>query len=450
MLRKTSNSDIVVDMYDAEIENRDEMTTPGGRMRLRLAHVLAWLGVAVGMFLAGAALGASDSVDAAEADGVLFGAYAQPRNGQSAKGAVQALEADLGSTLPIVRDFAKWDSNLDNPFTNWVVDGERRLMISVKPKRKNGQEIPWSQIAAAEPGSKIYDEMVRLAQGAKGLDGEIWMTFHHEPEAKDRQTFGNSAEYKAAWRKIHDVFAAEGVEAKWVWTMTSWSFEVASSDRRSAGKWYPGDPYVDYLGADPYNWNQCRGNTKETWTSLERIIAPFVEFAEQHPDKQLVLPEFGSDEGSRGQKAAWLDDVRSYLKRPGNAEKFAAVIYFHDVHEDNAACTWWLDSSSETLAAARRLAADPFFDRNTDGAIPTPVPTPAPAAPCTVRAAANGDLLTWDDRGDGWKWNVRRNGKWIASTGEQETYLNRDTTSGTYKVIGRSGGQRVDISCVRI
>lgn len=421
--------------------------TQGGRFRIRRIHLLSWLGIAIALFFAGVALGESDSVGAAEADGVLFGAYAQPRGGESAIGAVQSLESKLGSKLPIIRGFSRWDSNLDNRFNNWVVDGDRRLMLSVKPKRSNGQEINWRAIANARSGSTIHNEMVRLARGVKALDGEVWMTFHHEPEAKDRQSFGNNSDFKAAWRKIHDVFAAEGADVKWVWTMTSWSFEVNTADRRSAGKWYPGDAYVDFLGADPYNWNRCRGNNKETWQSLERVIAPFVEFAEQHPDKQLVLPEFGSDEGSRGQKGAWLDAVRRYMKEPDNAARFAAVIYFHDVHEDSAACTWWLDSSSESLAAARRIAADPFFDRNRGDLAPGPV-DPLDA-PCTVMATANGDRVTWNDRGDDWRWNIRRNGKWLAGT-NAEVYVNRNATKGSYVVIGRESGRRVDLTCVRV
>ncbi len=238
-------------MFDADVKTLDSMVTDGGRFRLRRRHLLTWLMVAVALFFAGVALGESDSVGAAEADGVLFGAYAQPRGAESDIDAVRALERKLGSTLPLVRDFARWDSNLDNRFSNWVVDGDRTIMISVKPKRRNGQEIGWRQIADAQPGSRIHDEMVRLARGVRALDGDVWFSFHHEPEAKDRQTFGTNSDFKAAWRALHAVFAAQGADVKWVWTMTSWSFEVNTSDRRSAGKWYPGDAYVDYLGADP-------------------------------------------------------------------------------------------------------------------------------------------------------------------------------------------------------
>lgn len=81
---------------------RDQLRS-GDRFRIQRSHVVTWLALAVALFFAGVALGESDSAGAAEADGVLFGAYAQPRSGQSDIAAVQALEASLGSELPIVR-----------------------------------------------------------------------------------------------------------------------------------------------------------------------------------------------------------------------------------------------------------------------------------------------------------------------------------------------------------
>lgn len=462
-----------------------ENHTNSDRFRIRRVHLLSWLVIAATLFSASVAVGSFGAADAAESDGVLFGAFAQPRGGESTIQAVQSLENKLGAKLPIIRDFSRWDSNLDNGFNNWVVDGDRRLMLSIKPKRNNGSEISWSAIANAKSGSTVYNEMVELARDVKNLDGEVWVAFHHEPEAKDRQTFGSNSDYKAAWRKIHTIFEQQGADVKWVWTMTSWSFEVDTSDRRSAGKWYPGDAYVDYLGADPYNWNQCRGNSKESWVSLERVITPFIEFGEQHPTKQLVLPEFGSDEGSRGQKAAWLDEAAAFLKQPEIAQKFAAVIYFHDVHEESAACTWWLDSSTETLNAARRIAADSFFDRNLDGApaAPTPTTTTTTAAPkvttttttgvpaaqpadpvtikpgvqsntawsgqCTVQEINGSDKLSWTSQGDGFTYNIRRNGKWIRSTKANTSYTNTNVTSGKYVIVARDGGKLAAVVCQR-
>ena len=255
-------------------------TTDGDRFTVRRSHIVRGILLSGVLFVASMLIGGSGAV-AADNDGVMFGAYAQPRGSQSAIQAVQALESQLGDKLPVVRGFARWNHNLDNSFNNWVVDGDRTLMLSVKPQRTNGQIITWRSIANAQPGSQIHDDMVELARDARQLDGDLWLTFHHEPEAGDRTPYGDSDDFIAAWRKFHTVFEQQGVDAEWVWTMTSWSFEVNTNDRRSAGKWYPGDAYVDFLGADPYNWNGCR-NPREGWQSLERVITPFVEFSRQH------------------------------------------------------------------------------------------------------------------------------------------------------------------------
>ena len=415
----------------------------GTRVGRNLRVVIMTLAVAVGLFAAVSAVSGVESAEAQSADGVLFGAYAQPRGGETSIQAVQNLESSLGTRLPIVRSFQGWNDNLDNRFNNFAVDGGRRLMISIKPERNNGSEVSWRSIADARPGSTIHNEMVALANDVKQLDGEVWIAFHHEPEARDRQSFGNNEDFKAAWRAIHTVFEQQGADVQWVWTMTSWSFEVSTSDRRSAGKWYPGDSYVDMLGADPYNWNQCR-NPQEQWQELERVITPFLEFAERHPDKQLVLPEFASAEGSSGRKAGWLDRAADFLKESDNAARFAAVIYFHDEHPGSPRCNWWLDSSSSTLNAARDIAQDPFFQRNNPNAAPSPTPSPSPTptngAACTVRSTASGDVVEWTSRGPNVGYNVRRNDVWVGET-SGTSLTNQGTNSGTYVVIARGNGE---------
>ncbi len=56
--------------------NRALTTTQGDRFHIRRSHLFAWLGIAVALFFAGVALGDSDSVGAAEADGVAKAASA--------------------------------------------------------------------------------------------------------------------------------------------------------------------------------------------------------------------------------------------------------------------------------------------------------------------------------------------------------------------------------------
>lgn len=319
---------------------------------------------------------------AAEPGGVLFGAYAQPRAGQNLQSAAESLERALDTRLPIVRSFGRFDSAIDSSFNRWAASGDRIVLTSVSTKLGNGRELLWREIADAPPGSDVHQKMVALARSAARLDGELWVIFNHEPEAAFNRDLGGAADFVAAWRRLHREFEAEGAgDAKWVWTMTSWSYEVARidpDDRRRAELWYPGDDVVDFLGADPYNWNRCRGNPNEHWESLEDTIRPFLDWSARHPSKRLVLPEFGSVEGSPGAKAAWLSDAADLMKRSEWSDRFAAIVYFHDNHDDTAhgtSCDWWLDSSGSALAAARAIAADPYFSsyRNPATTMPSPL-----------------------------------------------------------------------------
>lgn len=413
--------------------------TDGGRFRLRPRHLIGWRGVMVALFFASAAIVGSGSVQAQDADGVLFGAHAKTRGNQNTIQALRELEADLGTKLPIVRRFALWDSNLNNRTYNWIVDGGRRLMVSVKAKRENGEQIAWRSIANATAGSTIHNEMIALADGLKKLDGEVWFTFHHEPEGQTNVTYGKNDDFIAAWRKLHRVFEQRGVDVQWVWTMTSWGHGVRPADRRYAAKWYPGDNFVDMLGAGAYNWNYCR-RANEGWRELETIIASFVKFGDNHPDKPLVLAEFGSAEGNWGAKAGWLNRAADYLKQPDVASRFAAAIYYHDVDPNVDQCNWWLDSSEPSLNAARNIATDPFFRRN--------VATAPATAQCVVRSTNNGDVIQWNDRGTGWRYNVRDGDRWVGKT-TGNSLRNDNVYNGSYKVIARKARSRVDIPCVR-
>jgi len=321
----------------------------------------------------------------------LLGAYAQPVGGESNIEAIEKLEQTLGTQLGMVRAYSDWDDPVGaaKPLHVWSRDGGRELMLSVKPQREDGSIVTWAQIASAQPGSRIYGEMQDLARGVRSYGDPMIFGFHHEPEQGENTRFGTSTEFKAAFRKMHSVFTREGVtNVHWAWIMTEWSFEVGdfrTGDRREAKLWYPGDDVVDLIASDTYNWNNCRGNTSDPWRTLEDDLAPLLRFAAQHPGKQLVLGEFGSDEGTPGQKAQWLAESQALFKTAPYRDAFAALLYFHD---DGAAegvpqCDWWLDSSTSSTTAASTWFRDSFYDGSLRA------PAAPPAIGCGGRAATH-------------------------------------------------------------
>ncbi len=389
-------------------------------------------------------------------DGLAFGAYAAPVNGLTNQTAIERLEDQLGSKLPMVRTFSKWDDSIgeDKKFHRWIRDGDRQLMASVKPQRNNGQEVRWRDIANAQPGSKIHNEMLDLANGVKDFGDDVILGFHHEPEHKKNLGFGTSSDYKAAFRKLHDVFESQGVDnVRFAWIMTAWSFEVGDihpDDRRIAEKWYPGDNYVDYVSVQEYNWATCRDNN-DSWESLEDGLEPFMRFAREHPSKELIVAEFGTPEGKAGQKGDWFDDARSLFKGGEYRDRFAAILYFHydDAPNGNPGCNWWLDSSTDSLNAARRLANDSFY-RTVLGAPAggggegggNDDPTPPPVGDgCSVTRDGNTVSLRWTD--DGHTPVIRRDGSWLVTLGKgATTHIDRNAPANATYLVRTSGGDR--------
>ncbi len=299
----------------------------------------------------------------AAGDGFLFGATPEPINGFRQAG-VEEIESQLGRKLDVVRVFETWESNFPSAFHTEMVDEDRLMVVSVRPKRANGSIIPWNQIATAAPGSQIYTEMVAWADKLRDTGVPLWFAFHHEPEASGSSSYGDAADFIAAWRTFVDVFRSRGANnVEFALIMTHWSFETSASDSRHASKWYPGDSYVDLIGSDAYNWDSCRNSPTDSWRTLEDTIDPQRQFGLDHPDKGLFLAEVASTElpGSWGDgKATWIDEARALFKKPG-WDQFVGMAWFDISDPSYPNCHWPIDSTPEALAALARMATDPFY-----------------------------------------------------------------------------------------
>lgn len=191
-------------------------------------------------------------------------------------------------------------------------------MISVRARAK------WSQVAAAQPGSALYNDIVRWARDIKSRPGRVMLAYHHEPEAGTSTTYGTATDYKNAYRHVVTIFRNQGVtNVEWTWQMTAYSFRVKPADRRNAGNWYPGDAYVNNVGADGYSWGNCAGQSGP-WTSVASFADPLVAFARAH-GKKASLPEFGADSDPR--RAQWLGGAHQYLV--AHKDVITAAFYFN-------------------------------------------------------------------------------------------------------------------------
>jgi hypothetical protein len=215
----------------------------------------------------------------------------------------------------------------------------------------------WRAVAAAGPGTALYGHIVRWADTIKARSGRVLVAYHHEPEAKTDISLGTSADFVAAYRRVVGIFRARGVQnVLYTWQMTAWAFRAPSTDRRYAAKWYPGNGYVDVVGADAYNWYTCGAGTGK-WREFSTLADPVLAFARAR-GKQAAFPEFGSIAHSR--RAEWLANVHRYVV--ANRASIQALFYFHRPSTVAAYsdCRWPLATYAE-FKAYGDMARDSAF-----------------------------------------------------------------------------------------
>ena len=133
------------------------------------------------------------------------------------------------------------DVDTDTDIAAIQADG-RAVHLSVRPTRRNGTPIAWIDIANAEAGSSLHDEMVAWADAVVTLGPDLRFTFNHEPETNDSAPSGNALEYRAAWRRMVELIRAQGGDhTTMVWTVG----REAVTSVGDGSPWYPGDDVVD-------------------------------------------------------------------------------------------------------------------------------------------------------------------------------------------------------------
>ncbi|HNX28824.1 MAG TPA: glycosyl hydrolase [Syntrophomonadaceae bacterium] len=111
--------------------------------------------------------------------------------------------------------------------------------------------------------------------------------------------------FKAMWRHIYNIFAAEGVDnVLWVWNPNDISFPDFKINHALA--YYPGDQYVDIVGLTGYN----TGNyyTGEKWREFEAIYEPLYQTYSSYFSHPFIITEFASNSVG-GDKAAWVKNM---------------------------------------------------------------------------------------------------------------------------------------------
>jgi hypothetical protein len=166
------------------------------------------------------------------------------------------------------------------------------------------------------------------------------------------------AKYRAAWRRIVEVFRREGAaNVRWVFNPNVGNPVAAGAGTGHwnwYGNYYPGDAYVDYVGAHGFNAPRVWGGSWQSFGEMfdgARADHILSDLEQRYPTKPIIVGEFASDE-SGGDKARWIADAyRTLLSHPN----VVGAVWFNM----NKEADWRIESSPAAEAAFKAAMAEP-------------------------------------------------------------------------------------------
>ena len=215
------------------------------------------------------------------------------------------------------------------------------------PSNVNEPDYQLSDIIAGR-----YDSYIREWAGkAKAWGHPFFLRFDWEMNGSwfpwSEGVNGNKpGEFVAAWRHVHDVFAAVGAtNVTWVWCPNVNPTGNFENFKAVAGQ-YPGDEYVDWTGLDGYNWgtNPSHGGSWQTFNQLYRASYRYL-VETVAPNKPLMIGEVASSEYG-GSKAGWIKEMLSQV--PAEYPKIRALLWFDKF---DSSMDWPIETSSTATGA---------------------------------------------------------------------------------------------------
>jgi len=191
-----------------------------------------------------------------------------------------------------------------------------------------------------------YDSMIRQrADAVKALGGNVFIRFYWEMDGKLKAPWVHSpADFIDAWRHVHDIFVQEGAtNVAWVWCPDAWAFTA-----HTAMQYYPGDAYVDWIGADGYNWGgKDWGSFRSHFTGFYNAVAG---------RKPLMVAETGTV-ANGGNKVNWIQHMGHALQY--YFPDIRAVCWFNSVNQGH---DWRVTDSPKWFKAWKSVARTPYFN----------------------------------------------------------------------------------------
>ena len=291
--------------------------------------VAAALTAALIATLAGASVTRAGTIE--PTTGSLWGAF------PNESGGITKLESTLGRRLAIHNRYVPWD------FSRWsdfVADRQARRIPMI-----SWSAAPMTTAAAIANGSQ--DAVLRRAALAlRAVGGNILLRpFYEFDQPKGHPRYiGSPSQLIAAWRHTFKVFRALGANnVKFVWCPMAFDFKNGF-----AQQFWPGVSYVNWVGADGYNF------PGKTWHSFGTIFTDANAFAKAK-GKPTIAAETASP-ANDPRTPRWMVCAASWIRRHHN---FKAVSYFDSVSPKGY--DFRITSSSSVLKTFRLWGRQTYF-----------------------------------------------------------------------------------------
>ncbi|WP_275408377.1 glycoside hydrolase family 26 protein, partial [Actinoplanes campanulatus] len=222
----------------------------------------------------------------------------------------------------------------------------------------------WAKVAKGEQDARID----AFAKRIKAYDKQVFLVLNHEPENDVKAKKGSGWEakdFKAMYRHTIQRLDAQGVDnvvnvmaymGNEKWMAQSWWKDL-----------YPGDDVVDWIGLDSYvsveKGYYHYGRFADLLDRKPKNGGPgFYEWATtKHKNKPIMVAEWGGYHriGKKTDKSAVYNSVIPELKkRPA----IKAIVHFDTKADDQGNRDISIDSTPGSLAAFKKLAANPIFN----------------------------------------------------------------------------------------
>jgi hypothetical protein len=225
-------------------------------------------------------------------------------------GGISVLEQELGFHLSIDQIYVPWT------FASWA----KRVAPDVAAGRTpllSWSAAPTTTAAAIASGSQ--DAVItKAALALKAVGATVYLRPFYEfdqPVGHPRY-IGTPAQVVAAWQRLVGLFRAAGAtNVKFVWCPMA--FDYANG---VAQQFWPGAAYVDYVGADGYNFPGPH------WSTFGHIFTAAYSYSVAQAKPLFIAETAANSLDPRG--PAWIAGGEAWVQAHPNV---AAVVYFDSI-----------------------------------------------------------------------------------------------------------------------